>query len=400
MNKHLVVLSSLTLAAAITLGVGCKSRNATVRKAERPVVEVQPPQLVRTWKADLNLKNDKVRELHLSDEYLFALTDDNYSYVFDRASGSKVHVSKINGRPGAPVVMKDFVVYPTESHLEVFNRSGRFVRSINLDNTRRTDAVTAAGRVIVGVDIAARGRVLFVDITKPGNDVAPILTAGALTAKPAVRGGLTFVGDEAGKVYAISEDLVAAWALPGGAFETDGAILADLAADAGTTANVYAASTDTKLYALSASTGQVRWQYYAGVPLTKGPTVTADTVYIPVDGQGLVAIDKAGSDSIRKPKWAVADAVQVLADDAENAYVLDKKNRIFGVNKKTGKVAFANDRDDLRTFAVNTKNNVVFAATSANEVIAATPVLKPGSMGEIVMTPATNAPVEAVASSR
>ncbi len=398
MNKHLVYcLASLSLASFLAVGnIGCRTTKAAP-KVERQVVPVDPPKLVRTWKATLDLRGDKVRELYTTDEYLFVLTNDNYSYVFDRASGTRVHVSKINGRVRPPVVLKDQIVYPTDSTLEVFSRNGRFERSVNIGNTIRTGAVTAAGRVVVGVDQDGRGRALFVNVATPGNDIAPILTMGALTAKPAVRGGLTFVGAEDGRVYAIAENLTGAWALPGGAFETDGSIVADLATDPGTSANVYVASTDSKLYALNATTGQLRWQYYAGGQLTKAPVATADTVYLPVPGQGLVAIDKTGSDSIRKAKWNKPDATRLLADDASYAYVLGSGNRIYGVDKKTGNVKFISERDDLRIFATNNKDAVVYAATPNGEIIAAVPVLKPGTMGEIVMIENAKQSVVAIA---
>jgi outer membrane protein assembly factor BamB len=399
-NKHLVVLSYLTLAtAAIATGlIGCKSRPPASRPEARPVDIIQPPALARTWKASLDLRNDRIRDLYLADDYLFVITKANYSYVFDRKSGTKVHISKINGTPKVPVVMDDFIIYPTESHLQVFNRNGRFVRRIDLGYTARTNAVTAAGRVVIGADVAGHGRVLFVDVTKPGNDVAEVMTSGALSSSPAVRGGLVFVGSEDGKVYGISEDLVAAWALPGGAFQTDGPIVADLATDTGPTANVYIASTDTKLYALSASTGEVRWQFYAGAPLNKGPTVTNDTLYIPVPGRGLTAIDKTGNESIRKAKWSIPDAVSLVADDEQFAYVRSIGNRIFGVDKKTGKIRFINDRTDFRRFAVNTQDNTIFAATPTGEIIAAQPVLQPGKMGELVMVPVETAQGETVVS--
>ncbi|HEV7300443.1 MAG TPA: PQQ-binding-like beta-propeller repeat protein [Tepidisphaeraceae bacterium] len=393
MNKHLsTVVSGIVLLA---LGAaGCANRPEPQAAPERPVVPVNPPALIREWRAPLDLGDNRVTQLHLSDDYLFVYTNSNTTYTFDRKSGTRVFVTRLNGRPQhAPVVLTDLIVYPTASTLEVYNRRGRFVRSVALGHTIRTGAVVAANRVVVGVDVNRRGRVLFVDVTQPYPDVTPILTMGGLTAQPATRQGLTFIGSEDGSVYAISPELDGAWALPGGAFETAGSIVGDLAADTGTTGNVYVASTDTKLYALAATSGQLRWQYYAGAALTTGPTVTAEMLYQFVPGTGLVAIDKNNGDAIRAARWAIIDATKLVAEDAQLAYVLGTGNKVYGVDKKTGKVRFVSTRDDLSVFAENTTDGTVYAATPGGEIIAATPVLTQGKMGELVLTPSLDGTV-------
>jgi hypothetical protein len=389
-------VAAVAAIASISLALGgCAGK--TPPKAKAPVIAaITPPALARTWKATLDLRNQTITSLHVVDEYLFAYTSDNRSYVFQRDGGTRVHISKINGEPKAPVVMKDYIVYPTNKSLEIFNRDGRFVRSISLGSTPRTGAVTAADRVVIGVDVNGRGQALFIDVSKPGNDITPILTMGALSATPATRGGLTFVGSEDGKVYAISEELVAAWGMEGGTFVTQGPIVADLKTDAGPSgANLYVASTDSKLYAINAISGQLHWKFYAGAPLTKGPTITSDMVYLFVPGQGLTAIDKVNGGPIRKAKWTVADATEVLADDAKYAYVRGINNHIYGVDKSTGKVAFVSTRGDLSIFAQNTADDTIYAATKKGEIVAAAPVLKPGTMGELVMNPAGETPIAA-----
>jgi outer membrane protein assembly factor BamB len=382
----IALLGGVVTAAAMLAGCGGRAENAA--PVSSGFVPINPPALLRAWKVNLGLSAGvTVEALHLTDEYLFAYASDDRVYAFDRNSGSQLFSMKVgHGSPRAPVVTRDQIVIPSESTLEVFDRRGRFVRSINLGYTTRTDAVFAAGRIAIGVDTAGRGRMLFIDPTKQYPDVTPILTMGGLNGRPAVRGGLVYVGAEDGKVYSISEDLVAAWALPGGAFQTDGRIVADLVADPGPIGNVYVASTDTKLYALVALTGQIRWQFYAGAPLDQGPMVTADSVYQYIPGSGVAAIDKAGTGgNVRTAKWTVPDASKVLAEDAQFTYLVGTENRIYGVDRKTGRLRFQSERNDFRQFAQNTKDGTIFAATPKGEIVAAVPVLTGGKRGEIVM---------------
>lgn len=375
--------------AAVAVGpvAGCGGKGEQVAPSSG-YVPVNPPALVRAWKVQLPLPAGvTVRSLHLTDDYLFAYTSQDRVFGFDRASGSQAFTMQVNnGNLHEPLVTKDQIVIPTESTLEVFSRRGKLVRSVKLGYSTRTGAVLAAGRVAVGVDTASRGRMLFVDTTIQYPTIKPILTMGGLNGRPATRGGLVYVGSEDGKVYAISESLTGAWALPGGAFQTDGRIVGDLAADAGATGNVYVASTDSKLYALVAQTGQIRWQFYAGSPLDQGPFVTGDSVYQYVPGTGVVAIDKAATGgNVRAGKWTVPDASKVLAEDAQFAYLLGTGNRIYAIDRKTGRLRFQSERNDFRAFAQNAKDGTVFASTPGGELIAATPVLTSGKMGEIVM---------------
>jgi hypothetical protein len=184
-NKHLLtaVTSGIVLMA---LGAeGCRSK-PTAKPVDRPVVAVQPPALVRAWKAKLDLRGQSVRDLHLSDEFLFVYTGGREVYVFDRASGTRVNLARLNGRPGgAPVVTETNVIYPTESTLEIYDKRGRFVRSIEVGNTIRTGIVATGDRIALGVDQAGRGRVLFIDVTKPYRDITPIQTTRGLSATPA-----------------------------------------------------------------------------------------------------------------------------------------------------------------------------------------------------------------------
>jgi outer membrane protein assembly factor BamB len=208
---------------------------------------------------------------------------------------------------------------------------------------------------------------------------------GAVSAAPALWEDAVYFASEGGDVYAVtaaSRDSI--WPLPGGVFKTGGPIVADLAVDADA---LYVASTDNKLYALNRNNGTIRWQYFASSALRASPTATSDTVYQFVPGTGLVAIDKSSGDYNRKPRWVAQDATQFLAQDERNAYVRRKDNRIEARDRKTGEVRFVSQRRDLAVFGTTSvkEDGMIYAGTSAGRVIAIRPVLKPGTVGEVVL---------------
>ena len=56
--------------------------------------------------------------------------------------------------------------------------------------------------------------------------------------------------------------------------------------------DLYAASWDTNLYKLRASTGRLLWKYQLGGILKKSPRVTQTAVYQSAADRGVTAVDK------------------------------------------------------------------------------------------------------------
>ena len=68
-----------------------------------------------------------VTRLHATDTLIFGYTDDGTSYVLDRAAGTIQHAETVrhgNEALHPPVVLREFIVYPTNTSLEVYDRKG------------------------------------------------------------------------------------------------------------------------------------------------------------------------------------------------------------------------------------------------------------------------------------
>jgi outer membrane protein assembly factor BamB len=248
----------------------------------------------------------------------------------------------------------------------------------------RSPAVGSGNTIYVGADFARGSRFIAIDISKPYRHAPKwwFVTDGGVSASPALFQQQLFLGSEGNRVYAVTEDRKPVWPLEGFSFMTAGRILADVKADE---LGVYVASTDTKLYCLDRNKGKIQWQYYAQHPLTTPPIVTATTVYQAVPDLGLAAIDKTAGSYNRNALWVSQSVTQVLSDDALNVYGRLADNSIVAIDKKTGQQLFRSQRHDFAIFATNTADATIFAATKDGKVYAITPVLKGGSMGEIVL---------------
>lgn len=394
------------LCAALASTAGCGDRGGRAGKAAAgdgdPALPLQT--FARQWATDLAFRGDALEALHVRDDAVYAYTGGGRVVSLARDSGSIQFSRPIKGGRTAlypPVVFDEKidlytardrttaipVVFPTATTLEMYEKgTGRYLTTAELGFTLRSDAVGKAGLLYVGGAYRGGSRAAALDIRQPYVPVQwELMTpGGAISAAPALVEDAVYFGGEDGSVYAVSAaGRQSIWPTPGGVFRTGGPIVGDLAADRD---NVYVASTDNKLYALNRNNGKLRWHYFGSGALRTGPAVTSDTVYQFVPGTGLVALDKAAGDFIRKPRWVAPDATQFLAQDDRNAYVRTKNRRIVARDKQTGEVRFTSQHDDLRVFGTNLKEDgIIYAGTRRGRVIAVRPVLKPGTVGEIVM---------------
>lgn len=422
-------MAALSWCAAVILVGGCR-RDEPAARAPDEALSLQT--FARHWATDLKLRGDNLRQLHVRPNAVFAYTSDGRAISLARDSGAIEFNRPIKGGGTllhAPVVMGDKVsfsiprrqataadrgqmpvqrpgqprtldapprdehtvlpvVFPTATTLEVYEQTtGRFITASDLHFTIRSDAVGRAGVLYLGGAYRGSSRAAAVDIREPYVPVKwELMTPeGAVSAAPAVWEDAVYFASEGGEIYAVTAaGREPIWPLPGGSFKTGGAVVANLAADKD---GVYVASTDNKLYCLNRNNGKIRWQYFGGAALRSSPAVTSDTVYQFVPGTGLVAIDKATGDYNRKPRWVAQDATQFLAQDDRNAYVRARDNHIIARDKQTGAVKFTSQSRDYTIFGTNLvkEDGIIYAGTKRGRVIAVRPVLKPGSVGEVVM---------------
>ena len=195
---------------------------------------------------------------------------------------------------------------------------------------------------------------------------------------------------------ACSEDRSPFWPLlTNDAFDTQSKIISAVAVN---NSGCYCATTAGQLYCLDKNSGKLKWQYFAGEPLTTGPQLTDTTVYQYVPNVGLTAIDKTtkmtlGNQEVTEespfhsPRWKLPNASRILAEDDRYVYVVlgtpDEMRGLAAVDKQTGHIAFRTHRRNLIFAASQPKASLIYAVTRAGLVVALKPTLQPGSYGEI-----------------
>jgi outer membrane protein assembly factor BamB len=388
----LLILTALTMTSIGAIG-GCAPKPPPPPQT----VLLKPMSFARQWRTTLSLKNDELTDLFLRDELLLGYTKNGLSYQIRRGDGLLSHADAVPGgdfRLRPPVVLKDLVVYPTTTDIEVFDLAGIHQRTIGLGAAIRSGAIGDRTFVFIGTDTGAgAGRISKYDMAAPVSSPVWQLQSyhGGIVSAPTAHGGILYAASDDGLVYAVSiETRDPIWPLheqnvPPNVFNARAAVVGDLQSDDN---GVYIPTLDGRLYCLNLNSGLIRWQYFAGGPLQTGPVLSVDTVYQIDPKRGLVALDKldtAAAGYNRNPRWARRDAVQFLSQDDRNTFLRLRDNTIIALDKQTGQEQFRTHRAGLAVFATNPRDGTIYAASKSGEVLAIRPVYQAGTMGELVL---------------
>jgi putative pyrroloquinoline-quinone binding quinoprotein len=382
------------------LACGCMQQHKVVGNSGPLFVTLSDPGFIQQWQFQIQRSGDEsVRGLYLLGDTLHVMTDQNIDHALTASGGDLLYFNRIadpdTGIRGGPVNLDDYVVFATSHTLEVYDKHGRFQRSI-FQEEGVTGPPTGAGNFIyLGIG-ELNGRLRCVDVTRDVNPtVWQVLTGGRVDGAPAVYEKEIYCGSEDGSVVGVDEDGNTLWPLLDDyKFKTGGQIVADMKADR---SGVYAVSGDQSLYCIDRGSGHVRWRYFAGTPLETSPTVTSTSVYLYIPGRGLAAIPKSqpitldsqqtkylGEEPIHNEKWIAPDAVAYVAEDDQYVYVQSTSNSLLALDKQTGQVVFSSRRHDLAFFATNLKDSTIYAATTTGEILAIKADTTPGTIGELV----------------
>lgn len=374
------IVLGMAMSALALSAVSCAEH--TSKPVVGAVGEVPAQSFIKQWSLDLGGEGVHVEAVHNVGPYFIVVTKERAAYVIDRVSGKLVTTHTIENRGPIlrPSTNGQMIAYPVSTDVELFDLRGKQVKSINLKNAARSSGAFSESTLYVGVDGLNGGRMEAMDWTRTFDTPKwTLMSFGGLPSAPVFMDQTLFFGTDTGRVYAVNETPASVWALDKGYFAC-GPVIADLAAD---DYGLYVASTDTKLLALNRANGKVRWQYFAGEPLYAAAVPIGDTVYLPVQSQGLVAINKTEGDFNRKAKWISRDAVQLLCDDARYAYVLLKGNSVAAVDKTSGAVAFRSGGSGFDFFGTNpNKDGLILAASKNGYIAAIKPVTRSGVVGE------------------
>jgi hypothetical protein len=166
----------------------------------------------------------------------------------------------------------------------------------------------------------------------PNTLVWSYTTGSYVVARPAVAGGIVYVGSYDHEVYALDAATGhVRWTYRTGAnVESSPAVAAGI---------VYIGSDDDKVYALDAATGHVRWSYTTHDSVVSGPAVSGGTVYVGSDDRSVYALDAATGHL----RWSYATGAPVFGQTVagNTVYVGSQDGKVYALDAATGRLLWS-----------------------------------------------------------
>ncbi len=379
--KSFLVLS-LILSAMVVIA-GCGSGDY-VQPFEHPDV-LERAGLKYYWSLELPLQeNEKVEQVWLIDENLYCLSNLNYLWAVDPASGLTKWNARVAGKaqtvfkpahadgvvlaaktPGITEILSptlevtepfDAVLVNTLSKVLVLNRKdGKLVRKIDFNFAANTGGACDGKNFYVGSTdkrcnaIALREEVL----------IWKVATSALLTAPIVEVGGLIFIGGH-------DSTLTAAKAGPTSNItwrrHTGGAISTAFAVDS---RGCFVGAEDNRIYAFGTTTGQNLWKPFICEGQIRTPIqISQNSVFAYAQDDQFYALNLANG----RLRWAMPDGRKVLAVMDGKVYVVGLNQRLFVVDEMLGTLGDGLNLSGMDFLVANTSAPAIYGVNFAGQI--------------------------------
>jgi len=354
-NFCLICLAVLTFLMAFPAQSPAKINNELLKEAKLNIA----------WQSAVALNpKEKVQQMTVLGGHIYILTNSNYIFCLDRNDGRSVFgISAANA--GLPVSQPaDFnnVVYFAAANdllaVDLQTGSELFRKKMEFPISSRP-AVNAMYYYLPGMD--KQLHTLQRDMSQKFR-VNPDDRSG-ITSVVANENSIVFATNS-GKVYCMdANEPFKRWQ-----FNAVGPIEAALTKTDG---SIYVSSKDTNLYKLNADNGAMLWKFYTGSFLTVPARAGKNVVYQYAINKGVYAIDANSGRQL----WLAADGADLLAEDADTAYIISQKNICEVMDNISAKRLYTLNFNAVTAFATNPYDAKMYVMED-NAVLCIEPIRK------------------------
>ncbi|OHB56047.1 MAG: hypothetical protein A2Y12_17535 [Planctomycetes bacterium GWF2_42_9] len=354
-NFCLTCLIALAFSTILPLQASAKIDNSLLKEANLQTV----------WQSTLPLNaNEKIEEMTIIGNNVYIRTNDNYIFCMDRHNGKMVFslpAAEKNMPVSRPTEYNDKAYYVAANDLLAIDlRTGNelYRKRINFPAHLRP-SVNERYYYIAGMDkqLHVTDHNMFTVFRVNPNDRSGITSVAANESTIAF-------ATNSGKVYCMDANQpIKQWE-----FDTVGDIEAPLTKldDA-----IYVSSKDTNLYKLDAHNGRQIWKFYTGCFLGVSARAYEKVVYQNAPNKGLYAIDANSG----KQLWLSKDGADVLAEDANTAYIISKKNICEVMDNTKAKKLYTINFEAVTAFATNPFDSKMYVMED-NKILCFAPIKK------------------------
>ncbi|MFA6175157.1 MAG: PQQ-binding-like beta-propeller repeat protein [Phycisphaerae bacterium] len=315
--------------------------------------------LSTVWQTAVALDaGENVQRIDILGDYLYALTDKNYLFCIDRNTGKSCFSATV-ALPQMPVSTPSS--YKNTAYVVAENKL------IAFDTLQRTEISRITLHIPVSAAAAANKEYIYL----PGMDKRlHVLDANsghelfkvtaddfsAITSVSAAESSVTFATAGGSIICMQASSPKRIWQ-----FNAVGGITAPFASAANF---IYAAGRDTNLYKIDAYSGKSAWNFpfHTGSVLTTSPRATQTTVYQYAQNKGIYAIDANSG----KQLWLLPDGEDLLAQNGDTAYIMDKNNNCVAMDNQKAKKIYTINFAPVTAYTANTADAKIYIMDGKN----------------------------------
>lgn len=284
---------------------------------------------------------EQVLRISRGKDFFFVQTSEGVLHVYEAESGRPRWSAQVGDRStrALPISQNSYAVFASSANiLTAFDReTGREIWRENLSVLPSSGTAANDEHLLVGLE---NGKVRCYDLkeTQPkGPDrirakpaiAWDVATGGAVFTRPIVSDQLSCFGSSDGKVYVnMTHDATPLFRIP-----TSGPIGQELGTHG--TRVLLAPSADDDLYAIDVLTAKVLWTFPSGKPISQGPIVAQDEIFVMNDAGGLSSLEpKSGT-----ARWTTStDQGKLLGVSPTKVYLLSQDNDLTVVSRESGQM--------------------------------------------------------------
>lgn len=342
--------------------------------------------LERNWMAAVPMEpTEKLLEISMADNLIFAQTDHAGFHTFDAESGRLLWSAHLGRqlRDAFPVSVNSRLVFVTNSNtlFALDRNTGRQVWAENLNVLPASPTACDEELVMVGLS-TGMVRAFSLHVKDPKGVVVkdaknqPVLasraqfawnwqTSGPVKSRPLPAGRMVVFGSHDGRAYAALADT------PKMLYRiaTGGAIDAPISSYG--TRTFLIPSADQSVYSVDLFTAEVMWSFSAGAPVLQEPLVVDRDIYV-VNSSGQLNAVEIGTG---KARWSTSThGGRLMAISEKRIYLESYDEDLFIVDRESGRIV-ADPRStysraglNLRSYDLsltNTVNDRIYLASSS-----------------------------------
>lgn len=322
--------------------------------------------LETVWQSSLATeKNEKVQQVWLIGKGVYILTDLNYLFCLDRNTG-KLIASIPLAKPGLPVLAPDvldntayiiagniMVAIDTVSGVVLYRDPIEFVVTASQAVNSSYFYIPSIGNKLKVMDINDR-HTRFQVSADDGSAITSVI-ADNYSAIFSTGGGSVVSMDTAVPKKIWQFNTIMAMAITAPIVRHKGGI--------------YAAGTDSNVYKIDAASGKKIWEFRSGSALDNSPRVTDTVVYQFAVGKGLYAISAGSGKTI----WLLPEGLDLLAQDKNISYVIDKTGACDVMDNSSGKKIKSINFLNVSKSVPNTMDSKIYIMDNKNRIVCIRP---------------------------